>query len=1708
MSTLKQKFKKTLGWSAFIALVAGLILPALISSQASALELEFNIPGEEEWCDDQEGSWISCAGEEGTSFIDFDGDFVPPDADGYAEGITQTSSAREFVVNVTNFVLSFLGLSAVIVIIYGGFLYVTAGGEQEKADKGKKSVMYAVMGILIVLISYALVNTIIQGAAGGDDATSSDALYSAGGVTSESMSLYQSKEMLDIISGAGETFIEEYTRFLNIAAILDAMANVGSFNDDGLDEMAEGFGLIQNETSTYSDSYDMVREAEQFVNRYISYNNPSFFTQFKNYFTQVASAGEAIELNVATLNTQEYAAFEACWEDCSDYGIYEEIDGDDEDFAAYQADTVTCWGECNTDDVYADYYDPYEVAADVISDIHEISDQSAVDFVLALSEIYVTLDSMQGSFEGLTLIDEYFERILEDLEGYEARTLFLEREEPKVTWGDSTYDTRTFDYTHAGGNNTAQIYTSLPGGSGQIGEVIGLLNNIYLEIETLEFTTSIIEANTKEGNAPLTVTFNGLDSYDPSEQSIIDDTQYEWDLLGNGFNGGDDVNGPNVSYTYEDPGTYRVALRVNSSTPESIASGMTYLSVKVNPPSSIIDITAQCQLAGSCSDAKTLEETGATRWTFTGEQARSGIVFDAAGTTDGDGNENTIINFDFDYDDGESDSGESSTATHYYEAEGKYDFTLEVTDQNGVTDRQRIDLIVASPAADISASATSGQIGDTISFDASDSITDNGSINNYTWTIYKDGVAIELTSDGATEDYTTSPTFEFTFDEPGEYEVVVSVLDSNNESNEDSLIVTIEASEPTAAFDYKILDTTQPARVHLDASYSDDPDREGSKDDNLTYEWTIDSNYYELVDGDLSSEQLIIDFQEVGDHELTLTVYNDHEAELQKSNSYTRKITIDSILNIEVSVISGTAVFLDEKGVAEVEVNLFSDYMESFEVEWSDGSDPETIPAEIGEAVLATHKYDAAGTYPVSAIVYGPDNQTNEMTRNVYIGNGETPIPIIKVFVEDVESADANEVSGTTVSQFKFDASESLDFNGKMIKSSSSYNWNFGNSDEIVTGDKHTVKYDDTGIYEVTLTIKSPKDESKTASATITVNVEESEPVIHNVTVTLGHGEYDTVTPVTVDVDVTATDEDGEIISYKVWYYDVDNTSEQINTQVTTDDPIIMTINTNGISGEEKEYGFVVEVTDDDNNTVSSLDQLAESNQPIFEVENGTNVAPLADFTVNKTSVMMGETVVFTSSSSDEDGDPGDLQYNWDLDGDGFSESDWTDGASVSHEYNYVDRNGIEARLKVKDADGATAVSETIRIYVDSTTEDPEAKFDWAISDEDQLMAEFTDSSIFYTEENADDYEFARQWFWDLDGDGSTDSEEQNPTYTYETTGGYSVTLTVMDEEGNESDPSKETVTIAEIEKPNADFEVVYYDKYEDDDAVEWYQVEFVNKSSVGEGADPLTYEWFMDLENLNVSSDGVVSPDYTVREPGDSGVYTYELSNYGDAASLTEIKVEAKLLVQDNLGRTDEKTETISLALPVETHEDLVLTLGAYGQDESQSDTYTIVGDEGDVNFYFLAKNVEGTAIFCLDQDHDWNSDNTNGANDDCDPISVSSSSMSDTVYEAGDSELVNVSYTFQRAYSTADKITATLHVVDDESESLEAYLSGDESRGASTTFYIKFEDEEDEISGATSMLPVTSVEALYILAIAFSFTLIGAKIYIKQGSDLPSDY
>jgi len=56
--------------------------------------------------------------------------------------------------------LSIAGSVALLMLIYGGIVYIVSAGNPEKAEQGKRIVTWTLYGLLVVLMSYSIISTI------------------------------------------------------------------------------------------------------------------------------------------------------------------------------------------------------------------------------------------------------------------------------------------------------------------------------------------------------------------------------------------------------------------------------------------------------------------------------------------------------------------------------------------------------------------------------------------------------------------------------------------------------------------------------------------------------------------------------------------------------------------------------------------------------------------------------------------------------------------------------------------------------------------------------------------------------------------------------------------------------------------------------------------------------------------------------------------------------------------------------------------------------------------------------------------------------------------------------------------------------------------------------------------------------------------------------------------------------------------------------------------------------------------------------------------------------------------------------------------------------------------------------------------------------------------------------------------------------------
>jgi hypothetical protein len=73
-----------------------------------------------------------------------------------------TADLKATVIKIIQWVLGLLGLIAVIMILIGGFQWMTAGGNEEKVASAKKIISAAVIGLIVVLLAWAIVIFVVR----------------------------------------------------------------------------------------------------------------------------------------------------------------------------------------------------------------------------------------------------------------------------------------------------------------------------------------------------------------------------------------------------------------------------------------------------------------------------------------------------------------------------------------------------------------------------------------------------------------------------------------------------------------------------------------------------------------------------------------------------------------------------------------------------------------------------------------------------------------------------------------------------------------------------------------------------------------------------------------------------------------------------------------------------------------------------------------------------------------------------------------------------------------------------------------------------------------------------------------------------------------------------------------------------------------------------------------------------------------------------------------------------------------------------------------------------------------------------------------------------------------------------------------------------------------------------------------------------------
>ena len=84
----------------------------------------------------------------------------------YAENLGLTGAAntdpRDAAVTVVKYLMTFLAIIAVIVILIGGFRWMTAAGNEDRVASAKKTIIAGAIGLIIILAAFAIITFVIN----------------------------------------------------------------------------------------------------------------------------------------------------------------------------------------------------------------------------------------------------------------------------------------------------------------------------------------------------------------------------------------------------------------------------------------------------------------------------------------------------------------------------------------------------------------------------------------------------------------------------------------------------------------------------------------------------------------------------------------------------------------------------------------------------------------------------------------------------------------------------------------------------------------------------------------------------------------------------------------------------------------------------------------------------------------------------------------------------------------------------------------------------------------------------------------------------------------------------------------------------------------------------------------------------------------------------------------------------------------------------------------------------------------------------------------------------------------------------------------------------------------------------------------------------------------------------------------------------------
>ena len=524
------------------------------------------------------------------------------------------------------------------------------------------------------------------------------------------------------------------------------------------------------------------------------------------------------------------------------------------------------------------------------------------------------------------------------------------------------------------------------------------------------------------GTAGVAVSFDGSGSSDPDGPIA----QYDWDF-GDGnslFDGG-----PTPSHVYTAPGDYTVYLAVTDGDGAQ-DTAETAASIDSDPLPPRAD-------AGKPYDGITGLDV-----TFNGSRS-----FDLDGTID-----------QYDWDFGDNTTGNGEIVDHTYAAPGSYRVTLQVTDNDGLTDTNSSRAEIADgnePPTAYAGQGQEGKVEQPFTFNGSGSVDRDGTVASYDWDF---GDGNTGTGENPIHTYTVA----------GDYLVFLTVTDDDGATDSDSTTATVYANNLPP-----VSDAGGPYTGNVNVAVNFDGTVSADSDGTIVqYDWDYGDGNSAVNAGAVPTHTYTV----AGTYDVSLTV-TDNGGD---TNSSWTTAAIDSS-NVPPMADAGgpyghkvdVPVHFDGSGSSDPDGTID-------QYDWDFGDNNTATDA----GPMPSHTYAAPGVYDVVLTV--TDN------------NGDTAKSATKALIADIGNLPPTADPGGPYARDQgvavhFNGVGSSDPDGSIVQ----YDWDFGDGNTAINGGptpSHAYSVTVVGAYLVTLTVTDDGGATNTRTTVAAIGLDNREP--------------------------------------------------------------------------------------------------------------------------------------------------------------------------------------------------------------------------------------------------------------------------------------------------------------------------------------------------------------------------------------------------------------------------------------------------------------------------------------------------------------------------------------------------------------------------------------------------------------------------------------